>query len=187
GGSVAGAPGLFGRGAILQAVFADRKGPSAYGYNADRLPVYFNQAPVLSVGVGGFGRGGQPIPGVGMNLTPNAVPERLASLDEPPAPMKEPGDERPAGQGAAGRGNAPDVPLPRVVLRFAADPDDMLLSGGLVGGQALANKAVVADAPVGKGHVVLFATRPYWRWQTHGTFFLGFNAILNWNDLDAGR
>ncbi len=179
-------PGLFARGAILKAVFADRKSPIAYGYNADRLPVYFNQAPVLSVGAGGgFGRGGQSIPGVGMNLTPNAVPERLASLDEPPAPMKEPSDEA-RGQGAAGRGT-PGLPLPRVVLRFSADPDDMLLSGGLVGGQALVNKAVVVDAPVGKGHVVLFATRPYWRWQTHGTFFLGFNAILNWNDLDAGR
>ncbi|MBP7571205.1 MAG: hypothetical protein KBA95_14185, partial [Acidobacteria bacterium] len=68
--SVDEAPGLFARGAILKAVFADRKSPIAYGYNADRLPVYFNQAPVLSVGVGGFGRGGQPIPGVGMNLTP---------------------------------------------------------------------------------------------------------------------
>ncbi len=33
----------------------------------------------------------------------------------------------------------------------------------------------------------MFAIRPYWRWQTQGTFFLGFNAILNWNDLDAGR
>jgi hypothetical protein len=38
-----------------------------------------------------------------------------------------------------------------------------------------------------KGHVVMFANRPYWRWQTQGNFFLGFNAILNWNDLDAGR
>jgi hypothetical protein len=35
--------------------------------------------------------------------------------------------------------------------------------------------------------VVMFANRPYWRWQTQGNFFLGFNAILNWNDLDAGR
>jgi hypothetical protein len=43
------------------------------------------------------------------------------------------------------------------------------------------------DAPLGKGHVVMFAIRPFWRWQTQGTFFLGFNAILNWNDLDAGR
>jgi hypothetical protein len=26
-----------------------------------------------------------------------------------------------------------------------------------------------------------------WRWQTQGTYFLGFNTILNWNDLDAGK
>ena len=28
--------------------------------------------------------------------------------------------------------------------------------------------------------------RPYWRWQTQGSYFLGFNAILNWDHLDAG-
>ena len=44
----------------------------------------------------------------------------------------------------------------------------------------------MVDAKVGDGHVVSFAIRPFWRWQTQGTFFLGFNAILNWNDLDAG-
>ena len=63
----------------------------------------------------------------------------------------------------------------------------MLLSGVLVGGQTLANRVQVVDAPVGQGHVVMFAIRPYWRWQTHGTHFLGFNAILHWNDLHAGR
>jgi len=42
-------------------------------------------------------------------------------------------------------------------------------------------------APIGKGHVVMFAIRPFWRWQTQGTYVLGFNAILNWNHLDAGR
>jgi hypothetical protein len=63
----------------------------------------------------------------------------------------------------------------------------MLLSGVLVGGEALAGRAVALDAPVGKGHVIMFANRPFWRWQTQGNFFLGFNAILNWNDLDAGR
>jgi hypothetical protein len=63
----------------------------------------------------------------------------------------------------------------------------MLLSGTLVGGEALAGRAAVVDATIGKGHVVMFASRPYWRWQTHGSFFLGFNAILNWNDLDAGK
>jgi hypothetical protein len=74
-----------------------------------------------------------------------------------------------------------------VIVQFPANADDMLLSGVLVGGQALANRAQVVDIPVGEGHVVSFAIRPFWRWQTQGTFFLGFNTILNWNDLDAGR
>jgi hypothetical protein len=76
---------------------------------------------------------------------------------------------------------------PRVILRFPSNPDEMLLSGVLVGGQNLANRAQVVDAPLGSGHVVMFAIRPYWRWQTQGTYFLGFNAIMNWNDLGAGR
>jgi hypothetical protein len=63
----------------------------------------------------------------------------------------------------------------------------MLLSGTLAGGEGLAGRAGVVDVTLGQGHVVLFAIRPFWRWQTQGTFFLGFNAILNWNDLDAGR
>ena len=54
------------------------------------------------------------------------------------------------------------------------------------GGRA-STHAQVIDAPVGEGHVVMFGIRPFWRWQTQGTFFMGFNAILNWNDLDAGR
>jgi hypothetical protein len=72
-------------------------------------------------------------------------------------------------------------------MQFPQNPDDMLLSGTLAGGQALAGRAQLVDAPLGKGHVVMFAIRPYWRWQTQGTFSLGFNAILNWNDLDAGK
>ncbi len=76
---------------------------------------------------------------------------------------------------------------PRVILRFPTDPNDMLLSGGLVGQQALVGRALVVDAPLGKGHVVMFANRPYWRWQTQGSFNLGFNAIVNWNHLEAGK
>jgi hypothetical protein len=63
----------------------------------------------------------------------------------------------------------------------------MLLSGTLAGGEALAGRALAIDAPWGKGHIVMFALRPFWRWQTQGSFFLGFNAILNWDDLDAGK
>jgi hypothetical protein len=96
-------------------------------------------------------------------------------------------DTAQARQMARSMGVSVDEARARVVLKFPTDPGDMLLSGSLANGQALSGRAVVVDVPLGKGHVVMFATRPYWRWQTQGLFFLGFNAILNWNDLDAGR
>jgi hypothetical protein len=74
-----------------------------------------------------------------------------------------------------------------VLLSFPTDPNDLLLSGVLAGGEAIAGHPVAIDAPVGEGHVVMFANRPFWRWETQGNFFLGFNAILNWNHLNAGR
>jgi hypothetical protein len=63
----------------------------------------------------------------------------------------------------------------------------MLLSGTLAGGDALQNRALVIDAPLGKGHVVLFSLRPFWRWQSQGSYSLAFNAIVNWDHLDAGK
>ena len=194
---------LFVRGSILRGVFADRRSPIAYGYDA-QVPVYFNQTPVLSVGSGGFGggfgggRGGGEgaIPGVGQNTTPMATAsqQRISQWD-PDLPIPGAGGQSAGGVGG-GRGGgggfgggfgAAAEGRPRVVLQFPSDPNDMLLSGTLAGGQALSGRAQVVDAPVGQGHVVMFAIRPFWRWQTQGTFFLGFNAILNWNDLDAGR
>lgn len=80
-----------------------------------------------------------------------------------------------------------DFMQPRVILQFPPSASDMLLSGGLVGGENLENRPQVIDAPVGQGHVVMFAVRPFWRWQTQGTYMLGFNALLHWNDLNAGK
>jgi hypothetical protein len=74
-----------------------------------------------------------------------------------------------------------------VVVQFPANANDMLLSGTLGGGEALANRALAVDVSLGKGHIVMFALRPFWRWQTQGTYFLAFNAILNWDHLDAGK
>ena len=189
---------LFVRGSIVRGILADKKSPLAYGFNEDSMPVYYNQEPVLAIagGGGGFGGpgGGGGIPGVGMNITPmsTAPQQRISPLDPADAPRQRGGGAPAAGQaGFGGRGGGPGAPSPavrpRVVLQFPANADDMLLSGVLVGGQALANRAQLVDAPLGKGHVVMFAIRPFWRWQTQGTFFFGFNAILNWNDLDAGR
>jgi hypothetical protein len=72
-------------------------------------------------------------------------------------------------------------------MQFPAAADGMLLSGTLGGGEALANRALAVDVPMGQGHMVMFALRPFWRWQTQGTFMLVFNAILNWDHLDAGK
>jgi hypothetical protein len=74
-----------------------------------------------------------------------------------------------------------------VLLSFPADANDLLLSGELVGGGNLTGRAVLVDSPSGKGHVVLFASRPFWRNEPHGNYFLWFNAMLNWNDLGVGR
>ena len=183
--------GLFARGVVMKSQFADRNSPIAYGYDSDNLAVYFSSGPVMNAGGrgagGGGGRGGPQIPGVGMNLNPNAVQPTLTTLDgPPPAPAGSRGDAPGGGRGGGGAAGVDPATQPRVILRFPNDPNDMLLSGGLVGQQALVGRALVIDAPLGKGHVVMFANRPFWRYQTHGSFNLALNAILNWNHLDAG-
>ena len=76
---------------------------------------------------------------------------------------------------------------PRVVVSYPTDANDLLLSGELVGGENLTGRPVIVDSPVGKGHAVLFVCRPFWRFQTQGNFFLAFNAMINWDHLDAGK
>jgi hypothetical protein len=73
----------------------------------------------------------------------------------------------------------------RVVLRFHERADSLLVSGLLVNGDEMAGKAAVVDAPVGRGHLVLFGIRPFWRWESQGTFALALNALANWNALDG--
>jgi hypothetical protein len=200
-------PQLFVRGSIVRGKITDMKSPIVYGYESAELPVYFNQAPVLNVaagfgGFGGFGgRGGapgtNPNAGIGQNVTPNAVPLRI----QPFEPGTDAGSTAPAGRGerpaaddmaqlrqmAQQFGITIDETRPRVVMQFASDPNSLLLSGTLANGQLLTNRAAALDHPLGKGHVVMFAIRPFWRWQTQGTYTLGFNTIMNWNDLDAGK
>jgi hypothetical protein len=200
--------GLNARGSVLKTVLGDRRSPVLYGYDQNNLAVYFNQGPIFSVGGGGgFGRGGGGGRGGGApqanfgNMQPNATPTKLTTLEGgayvPPVTPVDPAAApaaaggRGGGRGAGGfggrGGGGGNTNAPRVLLSFPTDANDLLLSGLLVGGEAIAGRAVAIDAPVGKGHVVMFANRPYWRWQTQGNFFLGFNTILNWNDLDAGR
>jgi hypothetical protein len=188
---------LFARGSILRGQISDPKSPITYGYEGKDLPVYFNQDPVFSAG-GGFGGGGRGGFGgggggadVGQNVTPNAVPIHVSPLDattpQQAAPSMSATQEQEAVRQQMRAFGVVEDARPRVVMTFPQSPNDMLLSGTLAGGQALSGRAAALDVSLGKGHIVMFALRPFWRWQTQGTYFLGFNAILNWNHLDAGK
>src|SRR5205807_5995794 len=142
------------------------KSPIAYGYDGKDLPVYFNQDPVLNVspvgvaggfggggrGAGGAGAGGPINAGAGQNITPNAVPIQISPLEpgglaETPAAIgggrggRRGGRGRGGADGAAGGARAAndggEEPRPRVVVRFPADPNEMLLSGTLAGGEVV--------------------------------------------------
>jgi hypothetical protein len=72
----------------------------------------------------------------------------------------------------------------KIILKFHEKVDSLLVSGLLANGDELNNKPAVVDAPVGKGHLILFGIRPLWRWESQGSFALALNAIANWNHLD---
>ncbi len=74
--------------------------------------------------------------------------------------------------------------MPRTVMNFSKK--DVLMSGMLRGESEIAGTPAVVDVPVGQGHVVLFAIRPFWRLQTYGSHALVFNTMLHWNDLRTG-
>src|SRR2546423_2571784 len=79
----------------------------------------------------------------------------------------------------------PPALRPRVVLRFADQRE--LLASGLLDGSDVARRPVVVDVPLGKGHVVLYANNPIYRGSTIGSYFLVFNALLNYDHLETGR
>jgi hypothetical protein len=56
---------------------------------------------------------------------------------------------------------------------------DILQSGWLLGEQVIAKKAAAVSVKHGAGTVVLIGYRPQHRDQTHGTFKMVFNALLN--------
>ncbi len=181
------------RGSIYNGTFSDRKSPIAYGYD-ERLPLYFSQGPLFQVaaaGGGGFGGGGQGGPGGGGGQNRASGRGGVGDPDIIQAmPQARPGRPDPDQALADQRESPFFVPpslRPRVVVRFVSDEKNLLISGMLAGGNELANRPAVVDVPVGRGHVVMFATNPMWRHQTQGEFFLLFNAALNYDNLGVGR
>jgi hypothetical protein len=182
-------------GTIMRAKIVDGASPIAYGYGGD-LSIY--SAPGLVFGVSNMlaGRGG----GRGADAGPSRPTGRGTAddMDQPQgrpvvvAPPEEPKVE--AWQAAPVTDEQLRNPLnvippqqrPRVVLRYG-DARDLLVSGLLENGNEIAQRPAVVDVPLDRGHVVLFANNPMWRGQTQGSYGLVFNAILNFDQLNAGR
>ncbi len=177
-------------GSLLEAVVSDRASPVAYGYD-ESVPVYYDGSLVLVVGAATrperdaarpSGRGGPADPD---------VPQGRPYVPVPPRPTPGPGEEGfqlPEDYRIFAEAYMPAPhDRPRVILAFPKAADAILLSGMLEGGDEIAGKPLVVDAPLGKGHVLLFACNPMWRVSTQGTYALVTNAIMNWAALDAGR
>ena len=200
-------------GSLLRTKLVDDASPLVYGV-PDNLAMYSDSGDYYTVsssvggggrggggaaaaaaggGRGGGGRGGRPT-GRGTPDDPDSVQGRPAyegsNLSPLPAPQNVqpwqyalPTDEQ------LRRNPANLIPpeyRPRVVVRFDAQ-NTLLVSGLLDGGGDIAQRPVVVDVPMGKGHVVLFANNPIWRGETIGSYFMVFNTFLNFDSLDAGR
>jgi hypothetical protein len=186
-------------GSLLRTRIVDGASPIAYGI-ADSLAVYSEDGASFSVsntqgGRGGFGRGGggeaTRATGRGTAADQDVVQGRPALTPEFEAPVRpqvQPWQAAPITDDQLRNplNIIPPEQRPRVVLRFA-DQRDLLVSGLLSGGSDIAQRALVVDDPVGKGHVVLFASNPVYRGETIATYSLVFNTLMNWDNLNAGR
>ncbi len=203
------------RGTLLRTKLVDDTSPIVYGV-PDNLAMYSNTGEYFSISAtagGGGGRGGGAPPAAaaggrgggpgGGRPTGRGTPDDQDVVQGRPADEAtglKPVPERPPTQpwqyalptDEQLRQNPNPANLippqfrPRVALRFDAQ-NTLLVSGLLDGGTDIAQRPVVVDVPVGQGHVVLFANNPIYRGETIGSYFLVFNAILNFDNLNAGR
>jgi hypothetical protein len=177
-------------GTILNAVFVAPDNPVAFGYGAG--------VPVISAGGMAFNvsntvgsRGGRIL------MDPYAErPTGRGSVDDSDEPTgrkiteaeplvkQQPWEPKKLNEDEI-RNNLSLIPAelrPEVILRFS-EAKSLLLDGLLDKGSSIAEHAVVVDAHLGEGNVLLFGNNPVYRGETVGTYALVFNAILNYRHL----
>jgi hypothetical protein len=188
-------------GSFLRTKIVDDASPIAYGVS-DNLAVYSNSGESFNVsssrGGGRGGGGGRAGGGGATRSTGRGTPDDADQvqgfpqldprfLAAPRAPV-QPWQYAPITDDQLRNplNIIPPDQRPRVILRFG-DQRDLLVSGLLDGGTDIAQRPVVVDVPMEKGHVVLFGNNPVYRGETIGSYFLVFNTILHFDNLNAGR
>jgi hypothetical protein len=181
-------------GSVLRSKMLDATSPIMYGYN-DNLAIFCASGPIFNLSNFSGGRGGRRSTGEGsdrmtgrgtaedldtvQNRPPDVIPEDVKSeIWEAAPPTSE--------QLRNGINLIPPAARPRAVLRYA-DARELLVSGLLEAGNEIAQHAAIIDVPFEQGHILLFSNNPFWRAETQGSYFLVFNAILNFDNLNAGR
>ena len=182
-------------GAVLRSKVVDGASPIAYGYE-DGLSVYSSDGPIFGVSNTVAGRGGRAPAGDerrrptgrGTPDDPDQPQGRPVVEPLPEDPRAEPWQATPIREDQLRNGIniIPPSQRPRVVFRYG-DARDLLVSGLLDGGAEIAQRPMVIDVPVDKGHVIVFSNNPIWRGETQGSYFMVLNAILNHDSLDSGR
>ena len=186
-------PNLHVVGALLRTKIVDDASPIVYGIR-DSIAVYSDGGENFSISNILGGRGTLPPEqrptGRGTSDDPDVVQGR-PTLDlrfqAPPRPTLQPWQAAPVTDEQL-RNQLTVIPpnlRPRVVLRFAGQSE--LLVSGLLDGNDVAQRPVVVDAPLGRGHVVMFGSNPMYRGSTIGSYFMVYNTLLNWDNLGAGR
>jgi hypothetical protein len=184
-------------GAVLRSKLVDGASPIAYGYD-DGPSIYSSDGPIFGISNFVGGRAGRPSPGGDDQRRRATGRGTIDDPDQPQGrPVADPAPEEPRvdpWQAAPVRDEQlrnginviPPAQRPRVVFRYG-DSRDLLVSGLLDGGNEIAQHPMVVDVPAGKGHVVLFSNNPIWRGETQGNYAMVLNAIMNFDNLDAGR
>jgi Zinc carboxypeptidase len=182
-------------GTVVRSKMVDATSPIAYGIS-DNLAIWCDQGPIFNVSSIFGARGGRRLgPDDGGNRPTGRgtaddpdTPQGRAGIDVPREPRTDVWQAVPLTneQLRNGVNVIPPDARPRVILRYA-DTRDLLVSGLVENGNEIAQHAAVVDVPLDKGHVVVFSNNPIWRGETQGSYFLVFNAILNFDQLNAGR
>jgi hypothetical protein len=177
-------------GSILNSVFVAPSSPIANGYGAT-LPVISANGMVFNVSNTLGRQGGRMLmdpyehrPTGRGGPDESDITQGRQSVEAEVIPKQQPWQPKQLNEDQM-RNNLQVIPVayrPEVILRFS-DQKNLLLSGLLDKAAPIAEHAIVVNAHLGEGNVLLFANNPVYRGETIGSYDLVFNAVLNYDHL----